>query len=142
MSSPSASVPARTAASKGDLVLTFDAIQSLMESYESCTALTPAELASGIGTPSSVLGLLQTQKERSGYELGLRRGAISVMQSPILENLTSELSLLRKLVSAMTEAAIRQDRMIATLNRIKNEALSRVIYLARELDKRAPGWDK
>ena len=83
------------------MALTSDAIRLLMEKYESCTALTPAELASGIGTLSSESGLRQIQNEQSGYELGLRRGATSVMQSPTLENLCVEILLLRVTVEQM-----------------------------------------
>jgi hypothetical protein len=124
------------------LDLIFDVTPWLMELSECSTRPMAESLVLRSGPPSSEPGLPQIQRERSGYELGLRRGAVQIMQSPILETLMSELSLLRKLVSAMTEAAHKQDRMISSLNRMKNDAHLRVIQLARKLDELAPGWDK
>jgi hypothetical protein len=118
-------------------------IQSLTEKEETSSEyFTRKILAESETALSSGSRSIEPGSRRAAWQAGIKEGYLRTFQSPILETLMSELSLLRKLVSAMTEAAHKQDRMISSLNRMKNDAHLRVIQLARKLDELAPGWDK
>lgn len=78
---------------------------------------------------------------KSGFDAGLKAGTARYFQSPVMEGIAFELTLLRTLYAATCEELERRDRAIAAVNRIKHEALLRCVALARDLDRRAPGWD-
>jgi hypothetical protein len=79
---------------------------------------------------------------RAGWDVGVKVGATRYFQSPVMECIAFELVTLRTLYGAVCDECERRGRLIETLNRIKVDALRRGIQLARELDRRAPGWDK
>jgi hypothetical protein len=72
--------------------------------------LSRTEPAMTTGSQSTERGSRPIRGDR--YEVGRKIGANAVMQSPVIESLCGELSMLRKLVSAMTAAAMEQDKVI------------------------------
>lgn len=79
---------------------------------------------------------------RDGYDSGLKHGAARYFNSVVMEDIAIELTLLRTLYPALCEELERRGRLLNSVNRIKTQALTRVVELARELDRRAPGWDR
>jgi hypothetical protein len=85
---------------------------------------------------------LRRAKWRAGFDAGLKAGASRYFQSETMVDLAVELTLLRTLFIALCNEVEHRGKVLASINRIKVEALTRVVELARELDRRAPGWDR
>jgi len=121
-------IPAITADSPASSGRSFEPIQSLTEKEEASSeyftrkTLEESEIASPSGSPN-----IERGKRRSAWEAGIKEGHSRVMQSPILESLCAELSLLRKLVNAMTVAAQEQDKVISWYRRKLREAYHHIL---------------
>jgi hypothetical protein len=79
---------------------------------------------------------------RAGFDSGVKAGTTRYFNSPVMETIAVELTLLRTLYAAVCDELEQRDKVLAVVNRIKCQALARVIELARELDRRSPGWDR